>query len=254
MSIRTFRGAPILAITMLLTACIPDFSSNPLHELNRLEASPTSGQSSVKLAITPGALNADDAWVLSEKLARRAASRDIVQVLKFASYYKKGLSEPALAALEHMNEAAAKEIVKLIRRQRSLRDELQRIDLEEEDQLQRDLGNLTECEIAVATGQYVPLTGPDFCTIYDSGILDLLPFPGTAMARGTRFLARNSIRQIPRASLRKVPQAARTVERFDLRRQSAMQEISSSQSRSEFLVDQLLKLQWNVIVELGSPR
>lgn len=206
------------------------------------------------ISIRPGSLSAEDALILSEKLKAHAASRDIIYVLRFAHYIKRGQKEPAQVALELVNEKLAEAIVESARERRQLASQAIDIDLQEGLDLRRELEpirGMTECQRAVQSGEFVPLTGKDFCIVWDSGILELLPSPSKFLTGAARLAAVKSLSRLPRDQLRKVPRTAAILAKHEARRQALQQEILRRAEREDFLAKQLLELQWNVVVEFS---
>ena len=81
-----------------------------------------------------------------------------------------GMAYGALAVYDE-NQELAKQVVQLVRERRRLESDLDEIDIAEGLELRNALEGLTDCEIQVQTGQFKPLTGSDFCKVWDSGIL-----------------------------------------------------------------------------------
>jgi hypothetical protein len=229
--------------------------SNPLREWENLEASAKKGHRATQhLKVRPADLTPEDALALSQKLEARNASRDLVQILKFAFFYKKSLREPARAALELVNEDLAKQLAHVMRQRLSMETAIESIDYEEGLELRSDFEQMTDCERAVATGQFVPLSGPQFCLVYDSGIFDLLPTPSSVPSRAVRLLARQTMAKLPRAAFKKVPRAAATMERYETKKQLLTQQLAQSSRQESVLAEQLLDLAWNVVVEFTDSR
>jgi hypothetical protein len=206
-------------------------------------------------AIRIGSLSADEALALSEKLKARCAASDMAQLLRFVHYYKLGKRDAALVALEMANDETAKKIVDSLRERRDLDDQSAAIDLDEGVELRRELQSQpqSDCERAVQSGQFKPLSGPTFCLAYDSGILDFLPLPGELLTVAGRLAARKALLKLPRERLRTVPRAAAVMTRYEAKRIIVRQALASRTQLEDELMKQLLDLQWNVTVDLSNP-
>jgi len=200
---------------------------------------------------TIGSLYADEALAYSQKLQASCGDRDIVHLLRFVHYYKLGKRDAALVALELANDEISKRIVEAVREQRNLSDQSETIDLNEGIELRAELqGPLSECERMVRSGQFTPLTGPQFCVLWDSGILDLLPMPGELLTVSERLAARKLLQRLPREELREklrtLPRAAAVVAKHEAERVALRQAVTASARLQDEFIKQLLDVEWNV--------
>jgi len=200
-----------------------------------------------------GDLSAEQALAYSDTLKARGVHDDIVHLLRFVHYYKLGQRNPALVALELANEQTAKAIVAKVRERRSLEDQDSTIDLDEGLELRTEMEKqpVSDCEEEVNSGRFKPLTGKQFCPLWDSGILDLLPMPGELLTVSSRLLARKALLRLPRARLRGVPRLASIMARTEAKRIVVRQALERQVGIEEELIKQLLDLQWNVTVDLS---
>jgi hypothetical protein len=203
--------------------------------------------------IRPKYLSDEQALVLSERLKRRGVSTEIVGLLRFAHFFKRGQKEPALVALERLNHKLARAAAASAKDRRNLESLLVDVDVDEALELRRELESSTECQREVAAGRFVPLSGKDFCVVWDSGILDILPTPGSVLTRAARVATVRSLSKLPRERLSKFPRTAAVMTRYASKRLLHQQEIAAHLQHEENLETQLLDLTWNVTTGLSSP-
>lgn len=200
-----------------------------------------------------GSFSADDALALSDKLRARGVHDDIVYLLRFVHYYKLGQRDPALVALELVNEQAAKAVVASARERRALEDQGATTDLQEGLDLRSEMEAkpVSDCEAEVSSGRFTPLTGKQFCPLWDSGILDLLPTPGELITVSGRLLARQALLRLPRERMRTIPRLASIMAKTEARRVLLRQQVTQHIAVEDELIKQLLDFQWNVTVDLS---
>jgi hypothetical protein len=203
--------------------------------------------------IRPKYLSAEQALTLSERLKLRGTSTDVIGVLRFTHYYKLGQKEPALVALERVNNKLAMAVVASAKERRTLESQSVDLDVEEGFELRRELESSTECEQEVASGRFVPLTGKEFCLAWDSGVLDLLPSPAKLLTRAARVAAARSLSKLPRERLKRFPRPAAIMTRYATKRILREQDVAAHIQREEQLTTQLMDLTWNVATGLSSP-
>ncbi len=234
----------ILLLTGAITASLPgcDGASSQSGEQTQIQRNTN---------IRIGALSAEQALALSDKLKARGVHDDIVYLLRFVHYYKLSQRNPALVALELVNEQTAKAIVNSVKERRSLEDQGGTVDLDEGLELRTEMANSSDCENEVNSGRFKPLTGKQFCVLWDSGILDLLPMPGELLTVSGRLLARKALLKLPRERLRNVPRLASVMARAEAKRLVVRQELARHVTIEEELIKQLLDFQWNVTVDLS---
>lgn len=105
----------------------------------------------------------------------------------------------------------------------------------------------------VRSGQFTPLTGPQFCALWDSGILDLLPTPGELLTISERLAARKLLQRLPREELRALPRAATIMAKYEARRVVVREALASHARLEGELIKQLLDVEWNVARALTDP-
>jgi hypothetical protein len=245
---------PFLIAAMLVTlpSCNDETSHNSTPELN---PGNVREHDSRIVTIRPGLLSADEALALAEKIRAKHALHDLGQILRFVHFYKLGKREPALVALELSNEGLAKSIVASARQRRALEDQNTEIDLAEGLDLRKEVEGESDCQREVHSGHFKPLgNGEEFCFLWDSGILDLLPMPGKLMTLSERVLARQALRRLPRERLRAIPRAAAVMARYEVKRVALRGQTTALLRREDELIKQLLDLEWNVTLDLSSEQ
>jgi len=207
-------------------------------------------QKDAKLRI--GSLSPDQALALSDKIEARGM-HDVAHLLRFVHYYKLGQRDPALLALELVNEQTAKAIVASVKERKTLEDQ-GAIDLDEGSELRTEMERrpVSECEEEVKSSGFKPLIGKQFCPLWDSRILDLLPTPGELFTVSGRLLARQALLRLPRQRMRGVPRLASIMARADARRVVVRQEVARHIAMEDELMKRLLDFQWNVTIDLSA--
>jgi hypothetical protein len=243
---RAYNSIFALAILTILasgcTGCIPE--TTKAVELN---------EKGEETTIRPKYLSAEQAFALSERLKLRGVSAEIVGLLRFTHFYKRGQREAALVAMERLSHKLARAAAASAKDRRNLESQVVDVDVDEALELRRELESSTECQREVASGRFVPLSGKDFCVVWDSGILDLLPTPGSVITRAARVAAVRSLSKLPRERLSKFPRTAAVMTRYASKRLFHQQEIAAHLQHEENLETQLLDLTWNVTTGLSSP-
>jgi len=243
---RFHYSALIIAATLsvLLFGCNQENSNTMAIERNQ------NGEITI---IRPQYLSAEEALDLSERLRSRGRSKNIIGILRFTHYFKRAQKEPAVVALEHVEHKLAEAIVASVKERRKLDSQVVDIYLQEGLELRNELESITECEREVAAGRFVPLTGKQFCVVWDSGILELLPSPSKMLTGAARAAAARSVAKLPREQLRKIPKISTVMTRYESRRVVLQEGISVRLQREDELAKQLVNLTWNVMTGLSSP-
>jgi hypothetical protein len=188
-------------------------------------------------------------------------------VLSFMHHYRRGENDLATQALGFVNKELAKQIVSAVRDTRKLQQEqsllLARVNAEEADEFEEELdfiSRMTDCQRDVYTGAFGGMGETmrekmQFCLLWDSGLLDLIPSPVKA-AKAASGLARvggkAALMRMTRHELVKLPKFAGIAAKYETRRAVARQAVKQSQDAEKRLVDALLDLQWNIIVEFSN--
>ncbi|NJO35958.1 MAG: hypothetical protein HC869_25665 [Rhodospirillales bacterium] len=139
---------------------------------------------------------------------------------------------------------------------------LARINAEEAQEFEEELefiSRMTDCQRDIYTGAFGGMGETmrekmQFCLLWDSGLLDLIPSPvkaakaAGAVARGT---AKAGMRQLARHELVKLPSFAKIAGKYETRRVVTSQALNEGKTVEKRLVDALLELQWDIVVEFS---
>lgn len=244
----------------------------PLGALETLErhnaiAPKDNAISKFSLSVRPSSLDGPAAYVLQSKLRKYRVDPDLLGVLTFHHHYSKGESDLAARALGYVNKELAKRIVASVRETLKVEQEktlvLARLNAQEADEFEEELefiSRMTECQRDIYTGAFGGMGETmrekmQFCLVWDSGILDLIPSPlkaGKVASGVARAGAKTTLSHLTRRELIKTPKFASIAGKYEIRRLAMQESLKQTKDAEKRLVDALLDLQWNIIVEFSN--